>query len=394
MKKRVLPYGLHEIDEEDIQSVIDVLRSGNITQGQKVVDFGKELAAYTGAKYAVPVANGTCALHASVAALDVNPGDEIITTPMSFCATANAGLYQGANIKFVDIDENTLNIDPKKIEEKITENTKVIMPVDFRGHPANLEEINLIAKKNQLHVIEDGSHSIGSKYKIDGKSYSCGDGIHADLCTFSFHPVKHITTGEGGAILTNNYDLYKKVSALVKHGISRREEMFSETKRIGPWYYEMEALGFNFRLTDFQAALGISQLKKIERYKSRRRQIVDYYNQEFMNLEDIITPFEANNVDSNFHIYTIQVKENKYFDRYDLFAHLNQNDYRVMVHYIPIHLLEFYKNSFGYKRGDFPVSESYYDKALSIPLFPTMTDTEVERVVFDIKNYIHNKKTN
>jgi len=386
-----IPYGLHELDDSDIQSVVDILKNGPITQGQTVEDFGQALADYAGAKYGVAVSNGTAALHLSVAALGIGPGDEVITTPMTFCATANAVLYQGAEVKFVDIDENTLNLDPSLIEEKITERTRAIMPIDFRGHPANLPEIKKIADKHNLKVIEDGAHSLGSTYTYNGGEYSCGDGVHADLCTYSFHPVKHITTGEGGAILTNNEDLYRKVFLLRKHGIDRREEMFSEEKRIGSWIYEMEALGYNYRITDFQAALGLSQLKKLDSFKARRREIVSYYNEHFSGIEELILPYEDENVDSNFHLYTLQVNKNSRFDRYDLFTHLQNLNYSPMVLYIPIHLLGYYRQRYGYKRGDYPVSEDYYDHSLAIPLYPSLSDAEVEKVIDDIKNFVQSR---
>jgi len=383
-----IPYGLHEIDENDIQAIVDILKKGPITQGKTVEEFGQALANYAGANYGVAVSNGTAALHLSVVALGIGEGDEVITTPMTFCATSNTALYQGAEVKFVDIDKNTLNIDPDLIEEKITERTKVIMPVDFRGHPANLPEIRKIADKYNLKVIEDGSHSIGSTYTYNGKEYACGNGVHTDLCTYSFHPVKHITTGEGGAVLTNDPDLYRKAFLLCKHGIDRREEMFSEKERIGPWIYDMEALGFNYRITDFQAALGISQLKKIDKFKKRRRDIVNYYNEHFSCIEELILPFEDENVGSNFHLYILQVKENSRFDRYDLFTHLQSLNYAPMVHYIPVHLLGYYRKRYGYKRGDFPVSENFYDRAISIPLYPSLSDSEVEKVVEDIIKFV------
>jgi len=387
MSKKI-PYGRHELDDNDIQAVIDILKKGPLTQGQTVEDFGQALADYAGARYGVAVSSGTAALHLAVAAVGIGPGDEVITTPMTFCATANAALYQGAEVRFVDIDENTLNIDPNLIEEKITEQTRAIMPVDFRGHPANLPEIREIADKHNLKIIEDGSHSIGSTYVHQGAEHYCGDGIHADLCTFSFHPVKHITTGEGGAALTNDPDLFRRSSLLRKHGIDRREEMFSEKERIGSWIYEMEALGFNYRITDFQAALGLSQLKKIDRIKARRREIVGYYNEHFSGIEELILPYENESVDSNFHLYILQVKDNPRFDRYDLFTYLQRKKYSPMVHYIPVHLLGYYRKRYGYKRGDFPVSENFYDRAISIPLYPSLTDVEVDRVVEDISGFV------
>ena len=391
MPKNKIPYGLHELDDDDIQAVVDVLKEGPITQGQKANDFGQALADYTGAKYGIAVSNGTAALHIAVASLGIGPGDEIITTPMTFCATANAALYQGAEVKFVDIEARTLNINPGLVEEKITERTRAIMPVDFRGHPANLPELKAVADLYGLKIIEDGAHSLGSTYLYKGKKHHCGDGIHADMCTFSFHPVKHITTGEGGAVLTNEEELYRQIFLLQKHGIDRREEMFSEQKRIGSWIYEMEALGFNYRITDFQAALGISQLKKIDRIKTRRRDIVNYYNEHLSGVEEFILPYEDGDVDSNFHLYILQVKDNPRFDRYDLFAYLQSKNYLPMVHYIPVHLLGYYRKRFGYQRGDFPVAERYYDRALTLPLYPSLTDAEVEKVVKDITRFVESK---
>jgi perosamine synthetase len=383
-----IPYGHHDMDQDDIDAVVSALKRYSITQGQLTEDFGQALADYTGAKYGIAVSSGTAALHLSVAALEIKPGDEVITCPMTFCATANVVLYQGGTVVFADIDKKTLNIDPLKIEEKITNKTKAIIPIDFRGHPADLFELKRIADKYGLKVIEDGSHSIGSSYNVNGKKFMCGDGIHSDLCTFSFHPVKHITTGEGGAILTNDKDLYDKIFLLRKHGIDRKKEMFSSEKRIGSWYYEMNHLGFNYRMNEFQAALGLSQLSKIDDKKKKRRDIVELYNNEFNGLENIILPYESDSVDSHFHIYSIQVKENNFFDRYDLFKHMRSEDFLPMVHYIPIHLLKYYKNRFGYKRGDYPLSESYYDRTISIPMYPSIKDFEIEKTINCLKNFI------
>ena len=383
-----IPYGRHCLDEDDIQAVVEVLENGPITQGQKVEEFSQALADYTGAKYGVALSSGTAALHLSIVAMEIGPGDEVITTPMTFCATANAVLYQGAEVRFVDIDEDTLNINPELIGEKITDQTKAILPVDFRGHPANLPKIKCIADRHNLKVIEDGSHSIGSKYSLKERDYFCGDGIHADLCTFSFHPVKHITTGEGGAVMTNDETLYRKIDIFKKHGIDRREEMFNEEQRIGSWIYEMEGMGFNYRITDFQAALGLSQLKKLDRFKARRREIVNYYNDCFSDIDELILPYEDRNTESNFHLYILQVKKNPKFDRYGLFKFLQSLNYAPMVHYIPVHLLKYYRERFGFKIGDYPIAERFYEQAVSIPLYPSLTDSEVEKVVNDIKGYI------
>ncbi len=386
--EKKIPYGLHWLDEDDIQAVVEVLRNGPITQGDVVQEFGEALANYVGADYCVAVSSGTAALHLAVTALGIGPGDEVITTPLTFCATANAALYQGAEVRFVDIDEKTLNLNPYLIEQQITDRTKAIMPVDFRGHPADLPQIKEIADKHGLKVIEDGSHSIGSNYTHKGQSYSCGDGVHADLCAFSFHPVKHITTGEGGAILGNDPELYERLTRLRQHGIVGRKEMFSEEKRVGNWIYDMEELGFNYRITDFQAALGISQLKKLGQFKSRRREIVNYYNESLDGIEEFILPHEEETVDSNFHLYVLQVKENSRFDRYDFFSHLQSLSYLPMVHYIPVHLLKYYRDNFGFRPGDFPIAEKVYSRAVSIPLYPSMTDAEVEKTINDIKDFV------
>ena len=389
--KGKIPYGYHHIDQDDISSVINSLNKYSITQGSLALEFGQKVADYTGAKHGLAVSSATAGLHLAVCSLDLKKDDEVITCPMSFCATSNAVLYQGGKVVFVDIDMQTLNIDINQIEDKINENTKAIIPIDFRGHPANLHEIKLLAQKYNITVIEDGSHSIGSSYMINDSNFRCGDGIHADMCIFSFHPVKHITTGEGGMILTNDSELFKKLTLLHKHGIDRRDEMFSEKERKGPWFYEMENLGYNFRMNEMQAALGISQLKKIDFFVKRRREIVEIYNRELRDINNILTPYEDENVNSNFHIYVIQVLENKFFDRYDLYNHLLESNYAPMVHYIPIHLLKYYKKTFNYKIGDFPNCEKYYNRCVSLPLFPSISNDEIYRVIDVLKNFVKNK---
>ena len=388
MNRKTLQYGQHSLTEADINAVVEILRSEVITQGRTVERFGAALAKYAGSRYGTAVSSGSAALHIGVAAAGIAPGDELITTPITFCATANVALYQGATVRFVDIDPDTLTLDPNALEDAIGEHTKVIAPVDFRGHPADLPRIQRIAKTVGAVVLEDGSHSIGSTYTYNGSEYRAGDCAHADMCTFSFHPVKHITTGEGGAVTTNDPELQRKIDVLRKHGIDRRAEMFSEPERIGPWFYEMEELGFNYRLTDFQAALGLSQLKRLDAIKVRRREIVEFYNERFAEFPELILPFEAPNVRSNFHLYVLQVSDNAPFDRYELFEHLRAIDYRPMVHYIPVHLLKYYRNRFGYQPGDFPVAERYYARAISLPLYDTLTDADVERVTTDIRAFI------
>ena len=385
MKK--IPYGKHKLFKRDIEYVNKILKSNSITQGTTVEKFSSKIANFVGAKYAVAVSSGTAALHSAVAALDLKKGDEVITTPMTFCATANSVLYQGGEIKFADINIKNLNIDPNEIEKKISKKTKAIIAVDFRGHPAELIKLKKIARNYNLQLIEDASHSLGSKYFNNNKLYKCGDCRHVDMATFSFHPVKHITTGEGGIITTNNKKLFHKLNLFRKHGIERSKNMFSKKKKIGKWYYDMENLGYNYRLTDFQSALGISQLKNIQTFIKRRRKIVEYYNSNFLNIEQLIIPYEEKNVNSNFHLYSLQIKNGKKKNRYTLFNYLSDKNYNPMVHYIPIHFLKYYKNRYNFKKGDFKNSELFYSRAISLPLYPTMKDAEIEKVVYDIKKF-------
>ena len=384
---KTISYGRQNIDENDIKSVVKILKSNSITQGKIVSEFGFKVAKFVGAKYGVAVSNGTAALHLSLLALKLKPGDEVITTPITFCATANAVLYNGADIKLADIDPKTLNIDLKEIEKKITKKTKAIIAVDFRGHAANLYEIYYLAKKHKIKVIEDASHSLGSKYKKNGRTFKCGDCNHADLATFSFHPVKHITTGEGGVVTTNNLKLYKKILLLKKHGIDKNQKMLSTKKQIGSWKYDMLYLGYNYRLTNFQAALGISQLQKIKYFMSERRKIVNFYNQELKKIKNIILPYEEKGFISNFHLYIIQVKRDKNFNRYSLFNYFKKNKIITQVHYIPLHNLKFYKKKYSFKESDFPFSQQYYNQALSLPLYPGLSQVKINKVVKVLKEY-------
>ena len=382
-----ISYAKQNIDENDIKSVVRILKSDSITQGKIVSEFGLKIAKFVGAKYGVAVSNGTAALHLSLLALNLKPGDEVITTPITFCATANSVLYNGADIKLVDIDKKTLNIDPKIIEKKITKKTKVIIAVDFRGHAADLYEIYNIAKKHNIKVIEDASHSLGSRYKKNGKIFRCGDCNHADLATFSFHPVKHLTTGEGGVITTNNLKLYKKILLLKKHGIDKNETMQSVKKKIGSWKYDMLYLGYNYRLTNFQAALGISQLKRIKYFMTERKKIVNFYNEKLKKIKNIILPYEKKEFISNFHLYVIQIKRDKNFDRFSLFNYLKKNNIITQVHYIPLHNLKFYKKKYSFKDSDFPFSQQYYSQALSLPLYPGLSQVKQNKVVKVLKEY-------
>ncbi|MFC2027885.1 UDP-4-amino-4,6-dideoxy-N-acetyl-beta-L-altrosamine transaminase [Chloroflexota bacterium] len=369
-KNQFIPYGHQWVDDDDIRAMIDVLESDWITQGPKVDEFENKVAAYCGAKYGVAVSNGTAALHAACAVAGISAGDEVITTPISFLATANAVVYCGGKPIFADISENTLNIDPDEIRKRLSGKTRAIIPVDFAGHPANLDEIMSVAHENKLVVIEDAAHALGAEYqghKIGGIS---------DMTTLSFHPVKHITTGEGGMILTDSEDYYEKLRVFRHHGINR------DNLGKGAWYYEMHNMGYNLRLTDFQCALGLSQISKLDRYVRRRREIAEQYNEAFAQVPVIVTPLEQEHVKAAYHIYVIQLQpEELKVGRREVFDALRAEKIGVNVHYIPIHLQPYYQKTFGYKQGDYPKAERYYERAITLPIFPKMSDDDIGNVI-------------
>jgi UDP-4-amino-4,6-dideoxy-N-acetyl-beta-L-altrosamine transaminase len=376
----MIPYGKQWIDDDDINEVIKVLKSDWLTQGPKIDEFEKAICEYTGSKYCVSVSNGTAALHLAVASLGVEHGKEGITSPNTFVASSNCLLYNGLKPIFADIDDKTYNIDVKEIEKKINKHRKVIVSVDFAGQPADMKEIYEIAKSNNIYIIEDASHAIGSRYE-DG--HFVGSCKYSDMTTFSFHPVKTITTGEGGAITTNNEKLYEKLKLLRSHGITKEDKYLKMNP--GPWYYEMQELGFNYRLTDIQAALGISQLKKLDSFVKRRREIVQKYNQAFKDINVLITPLEKEGVHSAFHLYVLQIDFEKIGkSRKEIMEDLKSKNIITQVHYIPVYIQPYYQKNYSYKSGDCPVAENYYQKALSIPLYPEMTDEEVEYVINNI----------
>ncbi|HZX49804.1 MAG TPA: UDP-4-amino-4,6-dideoxy-N-acetyl-beta-L-altrosamine transaminase [Candidatus Paceibacterota bacterium] len=376
MKRKHIPYGSQWIDEADITAVAKVMRGHWLTQGPAIERFEKKVAAYCGAAYGVAVANGTVALHAAYAVAGIGPGDEVITTPLTFAATANAVVYCGGKPVFADIEEHTLNIDPREVEKKITSRTKAVAPVDFAGHPAEYDEIRKIAKKHKLLVIEDAAHALGSVYR--GRKI----GSLADMTIFSFHPVKTLTTGEGGMVLTNNKNFAEKLKMFRHHGIEKKPEK-------GGWYYEIENLGYNYRITDIQCALGESQFKKLSAFLARRREIVRQYTNAFAGIPALILPQEKPYVQAAYHIYVVQFRlELLGADRKTLFEKLQEKGIGVQVHYMPLHLHPFYQKTFGYKKGDFPRAERYYERALTLPLFPKMTDKEVKYVIRGVQKLV------
>src|SRR3989344_6592237 len=370
--KRNIPYGHQWVDNNDIKEVVKVLKSDWLTQGPNIEEFEKAVAKYCNAKYAVAVSSGTSALYLAYVAANIKPGDEVITTPLTFAATANMIFFCGAKPVFADIKEDTLNIDPKEVEKKITKKTKALVTVDFAGNPCDYEQILKIAKKHKILLIEDACHALGAEYK--GKKV----GSFADMTVLSFHPVKHITTGEGGMILTNNKFFYEKLKILRSHGILKKPEK-------GGWYYEIENPSFNFRITNIQCALWLSQLKKLDKFIKRRRDIVKIYNNNLKTTENLLLPKENFQGYSAWHIYAVQLIGK---DRRKFFEQLQKSGIGVQVHYMPLNMHPFYQKEFGYKLDDFPVAEKYYKGAVTLPLFPKMTNSEVKRVINTTKRII------
>lgn len=395
-----LPYGHQWIDEDDIQAVVEVLRSDWITQGSKIKEFENKAAGFCGVKYAVAVSSGTAALHSACFAAGITKGDEVITTPITFAASSNCILYMGGKPVFADIKEDTYNIDPQDIKKKMINKTKAIIPVDFAGQPADLDEIHRIAQKYNLVVIEDASHALGAEYKRNPQSeirnpklrnwVKVGNCIHSDMAIFSFHPVKPITTGEGGMVVTNNKEYYEKLVMFRTHGITKEDSRFTlhASRSKGPWYYEMQELGCNYRITDFQCALGISQLKKLDKFIKRRREIVKRYNEAFKSIEEIISPYEKPNVKSGWHIYPIRLKLDKLkATRREIFESLRAENIGVQVHYIPVYYQPYYQK-LGYQKGLCPKAEEYYEESITLPIFPAMKDEDIEDVIKAIKKVI------
>lgn len=379
-KPKYIPYGRQWIEEDDIEAVVEVLRGDYLTTGPKIKEFEKKLAQYTGAKYAVAVSNGTAALHAACFTADIKEGDEVITTPITFAASANCALYMGAKPVFADIDPKTYNIDPKDIRAKITDKTRAIIPVHFTGQPCDMNDIFNIAKEYKLTVIEDGAHALGASYR--GKKV----GSMSDMTTFSFHPVKHITTGEGGAITTNSESLYKKLLLFRTHGITRDNNELLNNE--GPWYYEQQYLGYNYRITDIQAALGISQLSKLDRFINLRKEYASQYNRAFEDINEIVAPFQLDSTDSAWHLYIIKLKLEKInCSRKQIFEELQNRNIGVNVHYIPVYYHPYYRQ-LGYEKGLCPRAEELYESIITLPLYPKMGKEDVQYVITNVKEVL------
>lgn len=369
-----ISYGHQYIDEADIQAVVDVLRSDYLTCGPKITELEKKLCEYTGAKYAVVCSNGTAALHIACMAAGVSAGDEVITTPITFAASANCALYCGARPVFADINSDTYNIDPVSVEKCVTDKSRAVVAVDFTGQSVQLDELLKICHNNNMVLIEDGAHVIGTKYK--GRA----NGSIADMTTFSFHPVKTITGGEGGAVLTNSEEYYKKLLLYRSHGITRDETLL-EHEPDGAWYYEQIDLGYNYRMTDMQAALIISQLDKLEMFSRRRKEIVSRYDEAFSKLPSIFVQKEIPDSDTTRHLYILRLVPDKLsIDRKRFFEALGAENVCCNVHYIPTYYFPYYER-LGYRRGICPNAEKLYEEIITLPLYYAMTDEDVESVI-------------
>lgn len=376
-------YGHQYIDEADVAAVADVLRNGDLTCGPKITELERRLCELTGAKYAVVVSNGTAALHIACQAAGVTAGDEVITTPITFAASANCALYCGATPVFADINERTYNIAPASVAEKMTEKTKAVVAVDYTGQAAELAPLLKLCRDNGAVLIEDAAHSIGTKY--DGKPV----GSIADLTTFSFHPVKTVTGGEGGAVLTNNAEYYKKLLLYRSHGITRDESLL-EKEREGAWYYEQVALGMNYRMTDIQAALIISQLDKLGRFSERRSRIVARYNEAFANMLEVTVQEEIPESETTRHLYILRIKpEMLTVDRRQFFDAMAAENICCNVHYIPVYYHPYYEK-LGYPKGLCPKAEKLYEEIMSLPLYYAMTDQDVEDVIHAVRKVVEN----
>jgi len=390
---RSYSYGKQTIEQDDIDAVVEVLKGDWLTQGPYVKKFEDDLAKKFNAKYVSAVANGTAGLHLIGLALGWQKGDVVITTPITFLASANCILYCGATTDFVDIDSVSYTIDVNKLEQKIKDyqvigkKVKAVVAVDYAGLPCEWNKLRELADKYDFQLVNDNCHALGAE--IDGDiGYACK---YADVVNMSFHPVKHITTGEGGAVLTNNAELDEKFKILRTHGIVRdnfQNEPPTPNTQTPMWYYEMQDLGYNYRITDFQCALGSSQLKKLDRFVKRRNEIADYYNGQLKNDERFILPEVNENIKHAYHLYPLQIKFDKLkISKKEFFEKMKGNNIGLQVHYIPVHTQPYYKSNFGFKVGDFPIAEEFYKNEVSIPIYPLLGNEDLEYIMKTIKTF-------
>ena len=382
MRETLLPYGRQSLEEQDVEAVVEVLRSDWLTTGPKVAEFEERFADWAGAKHAVSFSSGTAALHGAAFAAGLATGDEAITTPLTFCATANCIVYQGAAPVFADVSADTLNLDPDRVSEKITTQTKAVIAVDYAGHPADLDALRASAQQHGLVFIEDACHALGAEYK--GRRV----GNLADLTIFSFHPVKHLTTGEGGMVTTEDARLAETLRRFRNHGISSEAR---QRQQSGQWFYEMALLGFNYRLTDIACALGLSQLGRLEANLARRREIAARYTKALGELPAVIVPEVRADVNPAWHLYPIRIKrELLSADRSEIFRALRAENLGVNVHYIPVHQHPYYRDRYGYRGREFPVAEAAYESLISLPMFHGMTNEDADDVIHAVHKVMAN----
>ena len=378
VREALLPYGRQTLTETDVAAATEVLRSDWLTTGPKVADFEEAIADYVDARHAVSFSSGTAALHAAVLAAGLKPGDEAITTPLTFCATANAALYGGGTPVFADVRDETLTIDPKEVERRITPRTKVLLPVDYAGQPADLDALLALADRHKLLIIEDAAHALGAKYR----SRMVGSISH--MSVFSFHAVKHLTTGEGGMVTTNNGEFVQRLREVRNHGIDSDARA---RQADGQWHYEMTTLGFNYRLTDIACALGLAQLPRLPANLARRRAIAARYEKALATISSLALPIVAADVTSAWHLYPVRVDAS--LDRAEVFDALRAEGLGVNVHYIPVHLHPYYRSRFGYRGGEFPIAETAYGRLISLPMFHGMTDEDVDDVILAVEKVMN-----
>jgi perosamine synthetase len=377
----MIPYGRQTITQADVQAVVAALRSDWLTQGPRVDAFEEALCRTTGARYCVAVSSGTAALHLAMLALEIGPGDTVLTSPITFSASANCAAYVGARPGFVDIDAETYHMSPDRLEHHLRsrrDKVRAIVPVHFMGTVADMAAYSRIGARYGVPIVEDTAHALGASYDDRGTARRVGSCTHADISILSFHPIKHITTGEGGALLTNDRRLYERARRFRHHGMTRPASR-------PRWFYDIPELGFNYRITDIQCALGISQLSRLKRYRRIRHELVKAYNRRFRGNPNITLPHERPGTTPSYHLYVIQVPEAK---RQGLYDHLRQKGIATQVNYIPVHLLSYYRNTFGYKAGDFPNAERYYRRCLSLPLFPGLSDRQQRRVIAEVNRFL------
>ena len=390
----MIPYSKQHINKDEIEAIIEVLKSDFLTTGPKVEEFESIVAEYCGARYSIAVSNGTAALHVAAMAIGLQAGDEGITSPNTFLASPNCLAFCNSVPQFADINSDTYCIDPNEIRKAVSSKTRVIVPVHFAGQPCDMESIWELAKQKGFYVIEDAAHAIGSSWKDQkGIWHKVGLCSHSHLTVFSFHPVKTITTGEGGMILTNDEALAQNCRLLRNHGIERDPNKFLYSSssmplplssNYPPWYYEMHQLGYNYRITDLQCAIGLTQMQRLDQFVAKRRKIWKFYNSKLAGIKGFKVPVESNGVRSAWHLYVAQATQ-----RDELIAFLHKNGIGAHAMYFPIHLQPYYQKHFGYRKGDFPKAEAYFKKCLILPLFPTLQDTELKYIVDKVQSFYH-----